>query len=166
MTGGEQVEKAMERRQGTVRELRHTTEVEGGQGDSAVRPVHCAIFTLDERHYVLRSSSPIALEAGDEIVIAGREAGARFNAIAYRNVTRNVRGWLGTAEGPAALEIGCLAFAFAVPVLIYAARVMIGERASAGVFFFWLVALLYGARIRSQQLRAAEVREAIALVDA
>lgn len=166
MTGGTQVEKPMERRHGVVRQLRHTTEVEGGQGDSAVRPVHCAIFTLGEQHCVLRCSSPIVLEAGDEIVIAGRETGAGFDAIAYRNVTRNARGWLGRPEGPAALETGCLAFAFAVPVLIYAVPMMIGERASAGVFFFWLIALLYGARIRSERLRAAEVREALARVDA
>jgi hypothetical protein len=83
---------------GTVANIRHTTEVSGG--DKGVSTSQVAVFDLDGQAVEVKLMETIVLGNGDQVIVAGDTRRGLFRGLAYRNVTRRVDG-----RGPVAIYL-------------------------------------------------------------
>jgi len=89
MPGTRNRRSTMELLQGTVRHVRHATEVHGGR--QRVNTYHVAVFDIGRVQVTFRSADPIPIGRGDEVRVLGHAyAGETFGAVAYHNLTRDV----------------------------------------------------------------------------
>lgn len=109
---------------GKVTRPRHTTEV-SGSGDrdsSSVSTTHIATFRIDNQPVVVRSSSVIQIEDGDEVKVAGEIKKGTLRADAYRNLTTGAEGnrglWVFLVSGIVLIVIGIL-FVIGLPQTLH-----------------------------------------------
>lgn len=78
----------METLRGNVSGCQHSLRVSGGSGNSSTTTTYITLFRVDNRAVEFRTSRPVSLSDGDEVVVAG--INTRTNAVrayACRNVT-------------------------------------------------------------------------------
>jgi len=83
---------SMNTRRGTVAKRNSTIDVSGGGQDMPVSTTHIMSFELDSVTVRVRFGEPPVIENGDELIVAGEMCGDVFEAYAYHNLTRRVRG--------------------------------------------------------------------------
>jgi hypothetical protein len=80
----------MQIEEGTVFNLRHSTETSGGENGSSTQQI--AIFDLGGRPVSVKLGAPIVLQEGDKVRVAGSVKRGIFVARGYHNISRNCWG--------------------------------------------------------------------------
>lgn len=144
----------MEKLTGRASNVRHLSETDG----------YVTIFTLDQRAVSYTSASPNIVNNGDEVAVVGEvKRDGRFSAIAYHNITNNVRGqtisrfrpWIW---GSAILFLLCIPFSCSSEVLRPSVGVGI-----IGIGTVFSVVIIFSPFIVATYLGYLKVRQALSL---
>ncbi len=97
---------------GVASQVRHTLEVRSLAGENShVVTTHIGLLMLNGRQVRLKSGQPLLINEGDQIVVAGDEAGGVFKGLAYRNLDTQVagdEGWIAQSVAGAVFGAGSL----------------------------------------------------------
>jgi len=93
----------METKNGLVSKFRASIEV--GGTDKSTSTTHVVNFQLGPQAVMFRSTSPPAINDGDQVTVAGTTSKGLFEALAYRNASTGVT---GDSNSIAAVIVGAI----------------------------------------------------------
>lgn len=85
----------MENLSGIVSGVRNTINVSGSGGSNGtVTTTYISIFKINGQPVKIKTSQPMAIDDGDEVLVVGKINGNTFNALACKNLTTGEEGSL------------------------------------------------------------------------
>ena len=80
----------MDTLRGKVTNVRHTTDVHGGE--NVIATTHITIFDLEGTAVRFEGDTAANIDDGDEVAVAGYRRRGTFRALAFRNLTKKTEG--------------------------------------------------------------------------
>ena len=133
---------------GTAKGIRFSSEL--FDASPLTNRSHFADFMLEQHFVCLKPGCPVELNEGDHIIVAGKNKGRKFEALAYNNLTQNV------VSSP----LPAIAYFMLSITLIFCGLFFIGLGVNVLSFMFSVVLIVIGILIgRGAWLRWCAVRK-------
>jgi hypothetical protein len=130
--------------QGIAIKVRNTLDVSSSGGEnSQTSTTHISVFQLNAQPVQVLADSPVMIDEGDTVLVAGQVKNGGFKAFAYQNVTTGVHdsaGWILNVFIGSLFAIGGLLACVSIfgsdwgPVILGLPFLLIGSYAAHGGF--------------------------------